>query len=525
LPAQKHDFAVILSLSAAALLGGYLLLTSTWSPRTGIWPYDLKRILEFGLLFVLPTLPLFNLPIRKQLGSLLRQTPLWMKLTLAAVFLAGVLSALLHARSLMHALNSLSEVALFFLLAASVYVVGACRRIGGKTFDQVAVGLLALTAIAVGMQELIGVAAATAGGVEFNFRISLMHFSWPRFYNQVQSWAVPLTAALPLLFTKRRLLAVIGCGLALGLNWYVILMTGARGSFVAIAGAVTFAVIFLPPVRTRLLIWQLAGFSLGALVFTVVLLIQESAVVTPSPETTGNEKPAIERGIREADEGAGKGLEGGESSFFKQSIGRPMTHTSGRSWMWKTMLHESRDDRLLGIGPMNLVCTAKRRLNHPHNFPVQLAGEWGWPVALAVAALFLALLFRLSSAVRASAYGSSGDTVLAGLLLASTVSAALHACLSGVMVMPASQVAGLLICGMLLGLAPVPESDRGEPARRGMLACATLLAAALLTLGAHELGTMQQRSVQLEPDDRMWPRMWQDAMVCRLYVPPTKVTN
>ena len=162
----------------------------------------------------------------------------------------------------MQGLNSFSEVALLSALVLGVFVVAACRRIAGRSFDRVAIGLIAMTGLTVGMQELIGVIAAHNAGVDFNFRISLLHFSWPRFYNQVQSWTIPALVALPLLFARYRL-AFFLCALVLGLQWYIILATGARGSFVSIGAAIVLALVFLPTVRWRLLTWQLSGLAAG----------------------------------------------------------------------------------------------------------------------------------------------------------------------------------------------------------------------------------------------------------------------
>ena len=116
-------------------------------------------------------------------------------------------------------------------------------------------------------------------------------------------------------------------------------------------------------------------------------------------------------------------------------------------------LEDIRQHPLTGIGPMNYVCTSPKPIGHPHNFPLQLAAEWGIPVAV-VSAACCACCGGGRHHVRQNRFGSPEDNILAGLLLTGLTAAALHACLSGVMVMPASQVTGLLICGMLLGLYP-----------------------------------------------------------------------
>ena len=136
----------------AVLPGIYLLLTSTTHLVPGIWPYDTKRMLQFGLLALLFLLPVAHRRIRTEFGQVLAAVPLWIGVTLAAIFAWGTLSALVNARSGMHLANSLSEVALLGSLVLGMLIVAACRRLGGRGFDRIAIGLLALTGLAVGTQ-------------------------------------------------------------------------------------------------------------------------------------------------------------------------------------------------------------------------------------------------------------------------------------------------------------------------------------------------------------------------------------
>ena len=518
-----RDPAVLLGLFVPTLIGLYLLLTSTTSLIPGIWPYDAKRILQFGLLLVLFIVPALNGRIREEFGALQSAVPGWLKITLLAIFCWGVISALVNAQSLMHALNSLSEVALLSTLVLGVFMVAACRRVSGRWFDRVTISLVALTGLTVGLQELLGVAAAHSADLEFNKHISLLHFSFPRFYNQVQSWTVPALVALPLLFARYRLAYVL-CFFVLGLQWFIILATGARGSFVSISAAIAFALIFLPTVRGLLFKWQIAGFVLGALIFATVMFGFSADNQT---RVTGQGMEGSQHAIvREANkEGGDFELPGAESTFFGQSIGRPMAHTSGRWEMWRISIRNVREHFLFGIGPMNYACTRLIPASHPHNFPLQLVGEWGVPVFLAVFIVFLFLFRRISQSIRQDEFGCSEDTMVAGLLFTGMLAAALHACLSGILVMPASQVTGLLICGMLLGLYPSVPVERNTRTLRWNFIPGLILAIGLLGLGAYELQTMKSRGELLVPRAPMWPRIWQDAKVCTLYNVQNEVKN
>jgi O-antigen ligase len=520
-PSGTHrDIAV--SWLAAALPGFYLLLTSTTNLVPGIWPYDAKRMLQFVLLLLLFVLPLVNRPVRDELGRVLSAVPAWVGATLLALFAWGTVSALANAQSPMHLANSFSEVALLGSLVLGVFVIAACRRLGGRAFDRIAIGLIALTGLAVGAQELLGVAAAHASGVDFNFRISLLHFSWPRFYNQVQSWVIPVLVALPMIFSRYRLARVL-CVVVLALHWYIVLMTGARGTFIAVLAAMTFAALFLPLIRKPLLGWQAIGLALGAVLYGAVLLSFQAG---PSGIAGAPSSSSLSE---ESTSPPAAGFYGNEnektSSFLAQSTGRPLLDPMGRTWMWKVTLRDARAHPVLGIGPMNYVCTSPVYMGHPHNFPLQLAAEWGIPAALAVCLLFAIILVRLTHSLRVNEDGDPDDRKLASLLLTGVLAAALHACVSGVMVMPASQVTGLLICGLALGLAP--NKKHRARARYSMLAAAggMTMAIGLLILGTHELRTLAERSVQLRPGEDLRPRIWQDAKVCRLYAGQTNGTK
>lgn len=512
----------VVSLLAAALPGLYLLITSTTTLVSGIWPYDVKRMLQFALLLALFLLPALNRRIRQELGALLACVPRWIGLTLLAVCAWGVLSAAVNARSAMHLANSLSEVALLTALVLAVFVVAACRRISERAFDRVAVGLLALTGLTVAVQELVAVAAAHANDLGYSYETALQYFSKPRFYNQVQSWTVPVIVALPLLFPRYSLARWL-CLIVLGLHWYVILMTAGRGTFVALATAFVFAVVFFPSLRKRLLQWQAAGLLLGAIVYVFVLFSFETDFLNTATGSFPELELSSSAQTAAADPKAQVATEP-RSRFLEESLGRPMAHTSGRSWMWKFTLNDALQNPLLGIGPMNYACTSGVWFGHPHNFPLQVAAEWGMPVAQALLAIVIVLLLRTSQIIRRGTFSSADDTNFAGLLFLGVVAAAVHACFSGVPVMPASQVTGLIVCGILLGLlAPVPARGGALLTNWLFIPC-LVLAASLLALGAEELRTMEYRAAQL-PARIIAPRIWQDAKVCRLHVPQNEVTN
>lgn len=490
--------ARILAVFIAALLGTILLLTSTLHLSEEIWPYDVKRLLQLLVLVIILSTALLHRELRQAFCAQVGAVPVWIRGCLGVIFSLGVLSALVNAKSALHLMNSLSEVALMFLLVAAVLVIAALRRLAGELLEQVSLGLLALTAMAVGLQEVMGVFAAKLAGLPFRFEVALLHYSFPRFYNQVQSWIIPAMAALPLLFVSHRLARALAW-VALSLSWFVVFLTAARGTTVGLLGAFTLGLCFLPAIRKRLLITQgsclLAGLGLYLLLF-----------FSPIAGSVG-ESSSID--------GAGD-----IGTVYQQKLGRPVNTSSGRlEWLWPNALEDIKAHPLIGKGPMNYACTEFRGFGHPHNFLLQVAAEWGLPVVLLVCAVVAGLITRAFAQCRGRKDG------VAAFLLLGVVAASIHALFSGVMTMPASQVAGLLVGGLLIGRLSEPENSVERRLPLVVLFAAAELALAVLLLGLFEVRTMTVRSEQLSPGESLHPRMWQDSRVCSLYVPDQAVRH
>ncbi len=433
---------------------------------------------------------------------------------------------------------SLAEVSLLSQLVLAALCVAACRQAAGTQFDQAALLLLALVAVAVGLQELLGVLAALNSGVEFLPSVALLHFSWPRFYNQVQSWSIPVIAALPLVFPGKPL-AKFFCVAALALEWYVVIATGGRGSMVGVGGALLAAVILLPAIRRTLIQYQISGLLGALLIYGLVVFAQQQLVgggfgthsastLSAPPAAAPGHTAAQVQAIQGTEDGAAivqdapvprrPGM-AGSGRFLEPLTGQRMWTSSGRIAMWRGTLQDARTHPLLGIGPMNYACTGPLyRAAHPHSFPLQLLAEWGIPaflLLLPVAGFLFLGLFRM---LRNPPAGHAPAMPLAGFLATALLAAVIHAGLSGVLVMPASQVAGVLVGGWLLGTLPAQASLRLSRAPVSLVLISGLvLSLALLGFARQEIAVSERRLEQTAVMDRGIPRLWQNGKVCRLY--------
>jgi hypothetical protein len=365
--------------------------------------------------------------------------------------------------------------------------------------------------------------------MEFHPRIALLHFSWPRFYNQVQAWSMPLIAALPLVFPGKPL-AKFFCVAALVLEWYVLIATGARGTMVGVTGALLAAAVFLPATRKTLMQYQLVGLLGGILIYVLVvighqhLVGNESAVASAGTPSTPSAAEQVESANKSLDQDEAIQAMGDSSgSFVEPLTGSRVWTTSGRIDMWRGILNDARTHPVLGIGPMNYACTGPiNRAGHPHNFPLQFMAEWGIPAVLLLMFTMAMLVFKLASNLRTHHESIAQDSPLAGYYATGVVAALILACLDGALVMPASQVNGLLVCGCLLGL--VTHKPIRRPAKQGSIAPAPLVLVlalvvsfAFLAFARQEIAVAIVRWEETPVMDRGIPRLWQNGKVCRLY--------
>jgi len=519
------NFTRLAALLFPVLLGIYLLITSTTHLSDTLWQYDAKRMLQLVLLPLMFLWVLLIPSLRAAFSEQMARIPRWLGVALLLMFTLGLISAWYNSETPMGLAYSLADVALLFLLITAALAIAACRSIAGELFDRIVIVLIAMVGVAVGLQELIGVLAAWNSGVEFHPRVALLHFSWPRFYNQVQSWTIPVIAALPFVFPKKQSIWLL-CLLSLALNWYVVVATGGRGTAVAVGIAVLFSAIVWPAARKQLLLTNIAGLMLGALIYSLVVIGHtQLKTVNPAAENAQKGSPHTTQSAEPAKDNGAKSLIGSTAASYKSEsftaplTGERMATSSGRTAMWRGSLADTKAHPWLGIGPMNYACKGPiYRAAHPHSFPMQFLSEWGMPafVLLLVVGVFIA--FKLILTLRSGDETGKSIRFVQVALATGLIAAAIHACLSGVLIMPASQVAGILIAGWLLGALPVtPKQGLQRLPVNAVLILSLLVSFTFLWFAKSEISLHEQRLEQTPAMDRLIPRLWQNGKVCGLY--------
>lgn len=196
-----------------------------------------------------------------------------------------------------------------------------------------------------------------------------------------------------------------------------------------------------------------------------------------------------------------------------------MLHTSGRSVFWRLSVEDSLKHPVLGTGPANYACDAKISVPaHPHNFPLTIMGEWGFIAffLMVTLALMIGLSFlkNLRSANHYARASQTGPPLLA-MLSISVIAGVLHACLSGLLIMPASQVALLLITGWALSLSGSGEYSSNKPiAIKSVVIAGALISWAVFVFATMEIPQLKQRTNYSENHGPQGPRFWKHGSVC-----------
>ena len=142
-------------------------------------------------------------------------------------------------------------------------------------------------------------------------------------------------------------------------------------------------------------------------------------------------------------------------------------------------------------------------------------GEW----VLIEFTIFLLIAVRVGigflNSIKLESEISQTDPQLRKRMCIRMIERKIHSCLSGLFIMPASQVAMILIAGWTLSLSEVaPVQDKPKALTNTLLVIALLLTSAVLVFATKEISRPQDQQVQREPTYRTAPRFWQDGKAC-----------
>lgn len=387
----------------------------SWAQR-----YDEKRIVQTSLLLLPTCWILISQQGAKSLLQINLSLPRLSRWSLAIASSLGLLSSL-QAPSSEYAIVELS---LFLLLVSFSFTVAVLAQ----RYNRAIIGTL-ITAITVSAfcYEVTFFTSYVGIFIQGNPLIlpePFSGFSSIRFFNQFQIWTLPLMV-LPLLLYPRFFVSIRWLLIILAIGWWVLLLASqSRGAQLAIALAGTATLLIFrkdawPVIKANLLA-AISGWLTYYLLF----------VYAPNSET-------------------------------KTRLAQ-LTEDPARLQLWELALNMIADNPWLGVGPMHYAYYPNTIAAHPHNALLQIAAEWGLPVAIILVVLTCWGLAAWCTSFfkNREMLEENGQRHLWIALFFSITAGLAYSMVSGVIVMPLSQAMFSVIAGLMLGLyyLPAPAS-------------------------------------------------------------------
>ncbi len=445
-------------------------------PFAGV--YDEKRLLQL-LVFALTAAWLATHPAgRGTCVAVVRALPPVARKFLAAVAVGGIVSAAFAA----FPRAALLEVSSVTMLALLALALAAGFRLAGQTSHRTVVLAVALSATAyvAGFTILYIAGLYVSAGPPPSYREVWPGFAHVRFLGQWQTWTLPLIVLPMAMFTESTKTMRAGQQILAACWWALLLAAGTRGTYVA--EAVAFVTVALMFGRSSLVWLRLQARSIfaGAVLYLFTYVI----------------------------------VAGDRSAFLDMFAHITARSTSGRSDLWQAAIDATLSSPLLGIGPQHYVYVRPEGAfaAHPHNALLQWSSEWGLVSALIVAGLAAWGLIAWLRRAREELVGheETDRTTLLVALSASLVAGGVHMMLSGLIVMPMSQMQMVIVVAWALSLhlRPSPETPGpAPPAGQIALACGAVLSLSMLL--ACSAPDLNRRQFDTAPrSETIGPRFW-----------------
>jgi O-antigen ligase len=403
--AASREFRPLLFMTGLTLFVGIAI---DFAPEL-IW-YDQQRIEQIALLLIAALA--FATILRKTLTISLARLTIPSYLALASGFTLGAASITLSAYPRFAAL----EWSTLLLLIGVVFALAEQSRIAGASFDIFTTRLVVALTTVIVLKILAGYLAAIFVMKHLD-TVMLFEgtFSNRRFFGQVASMMIPLLA-YPLLRTGLYKRVRILLFTLLSLWWMLVIASGTRGTWMALAISAALLAIFAWRACAGWLRVQALAFVAGALLFGIMFIWLPNWY--------------------------------GLDASLENRLSNLVT-LSSRDVLWSLAWVQIQAHPWLGIGPMHFATLRNDVGAHPHNAILQLASEWGIPAALALIFPVMTGMLNLLTRLRRT---TSPPNILLVCLTASLLAACVQSMVDGVIVIPYTQTLLALIAGWALGV-------------------------------------------------------------------------
>ena len=364
---------------------------------------------------------------------------------LAIIFLAMILLYLSPSPR-----YALMEIALIFGLWCSVLVVASLTAAeNSKTIKILSIVLL----FAAGF-HIVGVLAAYSASLIEDIPLMWYHlfygYSSVRFFNQFQIWTFPLVLLVYISIPKEY---KFQRGLVVGLIsfwWMLLFLATSRGAILAVFLAMIMTLVIYRGLSKKI-VWQQIVFAIAGYICYLVLFKW-----LPILLSSGEQLPA-------------------------QLSELARTGSVIRFQLWQDTLSMISDNPWFGVGPMHFAWYPNSILPdprnnymqwgigaaHPHSSVLQWAAEWGLPSLILMLNIVFYGLFRWLQRfnVTSLANRSELEQLIPIALFCSFIAGLGYSLVSGVIVMPQSQLMLVLIAGLMLGRYHGEGRSRNVPSK------------------------------------------------------------
>lgn len=482
----RSDTVEIRTPSASLLRVGHVTILATLGAislnfllATG---HDAQRCIEIALLCI--STPILLVRFAKGVPAIL---PTSAACALLAFFSIGLASAA-AASSLRHAIYEWSSFLLLAFVAFGIAVELA--RTGGRGIG----GVLQLVGLACGLHALrllAAYAAALASGYQMNMHALAVGFSNARFLNHTQTALLPLIVLLYLQAPSAT--AARRAWFALAAFWWALLYVSEARATILGLGAGAVLALALRRSHARAFLKAMALSALAGVIIYVLGFILLPTLIGLQPIGT-------------------------PSNVLARTAADP---SSGRTLLWRLALQLIAAHPWLGVGPHHFAHEGHELYigAHPHDWLLQIGVEWGVPALLC---LLGAVGLGTRGLVRAGARIAERDLynqqIHVGLLV-SCAAIFVDGLFSGVLVMPQSQLAIMLVvgcgCGWLRSLNAGALTAAHAPGMRALGAALAIVALCGLVWSVapdfvrHARGEPLTAAEQAINDRSYWPRLWE----------------
>ena len=486
---KKRSIQQLFGIITVSLACLYIILTtSNLNLFNNLGPYNEKRLTQIALLIFLATCAatLF----RNNIHTVIDRLPGTVKKPLLLLFLIGILSSINADNPFLSMIEaghfSLLFIACLAITAAYIAAPNECQRI--ILFSIITLALIQTTSV------LTAYAAAITSSYNWHPHDLFLGFSNIRFFNQLQSWTLPLVVLPLILYTQKNKGYFTGILLISGCWWLLLLISGSRGTMLAMAIAM---IASLAAYQKHAVSWvglQVIAAAIGIALYTLLFYIIPFMLAVEINDTSITQLSSV----------------------------------NARFFLWERSWFFIQQNPFLGIGPMHYACDPQNLIAaHPHNSILQIAAEWGVPAALITLFIFLyGLYFWIKRDNQFSSEKTTKSLNIQIALFASLIAGTTHSLFSGVLVMPVSQIMMILTIGWMIGihLSSSPHRKKSN-ITSALFPIIVLISISFLVIGINQNPPSKEvMEVQNQTTSKFIPRFWLLGKECAQEHLPSKTT-